>query len=176
VLTLVGLSGTGKSTVARLLAERWSWAYADVDERVESQAGRTITEIFAVDGEPVFRALESAQLNELLSGHHIVIAAGGGAPCQEHAMDAILEAGPCVWLSASPEVIAARVLQSEERPLLGSVDPARIVGHLSEQLDHREKVYTRAPFNVSTDQREPLAVVEAIEALLQAEGEGPWAP
>jgi shikimate kinase len=176
LLTLVGLSGTGKSTVARLLAERWDWTCADVDERVESEAGRTITEIFAVDGEPAFRALESAQLNQLLGGHHTVIAAGGGAPCQEHAMDAILEAGPCIWLSASPGVLAARVLQSEDRPLLGSVDAARIKDHLTEQLDHREKIYTRASFNVSTDQREPLAVVEAIEELLQAEAEGPWAP
>ncbi len=176
MLTLVGLSGTGKSTVARLLAERWNWTCADVDERVESQTGRKITEIFAVDGESAFRALESAQLKELLDGQHTVIAAGGGAPCQEHAMDAILEAGPCIWLSASPQVIAARVLESEERPLLGSVDSARIVDHLAKQLEHRESVYTRAPFNVSTDQRDPLAVVEAIEALLQAEGEGPWAP
>ena len=91
-------------------------------------------------------------------------------------MDKILAAGPCIWLSASLEVIAARVSQSEERPLLESVDTSRIVDHLSDQLGRREAVYTRAPFSVSTDDREPLAVVEAIEALLQAEGEGPWAP
>ena len=176
MLTLVGLSGTGKSTVARLLAERWNWACADVDERVESEAGRTIAEIFASDGESTFRALEAAQLTQALGGHHTIIAAGGGAPCQDQAMDAILAAGPCIWLSASLEVIASRVVESEERPLLGGVDTTRIVAHLSEQLQSREEVYIRAPFSVSTDEREPLAVVEAIEALLQAQGEGPWAP
>ena len=176
MLTLVGLSGTGKSTVARLLAERWDWACADVDKRVESEAGRTITEIFASEGESAFRALESEQLKAALSGHHTVIAAGGGAPCQSQAMDAILAAGPCIWLSASVEVIAARVIQSEERPLLESVDSSRIVAHLADQLDQREEVYTRAPFSVSTDDRDPVAVADAIEALLQAQGEGPWAP
>ncbi len=176
MLTLVGLSGTGKSTVARLLAERWNWSCADVDERVETESGRTITEIFASEGESAFRALESAQLKAALSGQHTVVAAGGGAPCEAEAMDAILAAGPCIWLSASLDVLAARVIQSEERPLLESVDSTRIVAHLSDQLDDREQVYTRAPFNVSTDERDPVAVAEAIEALLQAHGEGPWAP
>lgn len=176
MVTLVGLSGTGKSTVARLLAERWGWACADVDSRVETEAGRTIAEIFANDGEAAFRALESAQLKAVLSEERTVVAAGGGAPCQDNAMDEILAAGPCVWLSASMEVIAGRVIESEERPLLGSVDVARIVAHLTDQLKDRESVYTRAPYCVRTDSLEPLAIVEAIESELQARGEGPWAP
>ena len=176
MLTLVGLSGTGKSTVARLLAERWDWTCADVDQRVESEAGRTITEIFATDGEDAFRALESAQLRAVLDGDRTIVAAGGGAPCQGQAMDDILAAGPCVWLSASLPVIAGRVIDSEERPLLGTVDADRIVEHLAVQLEHRQQVYNRASFAVSTDGLEPLAVVEAIESHLQARGEGPWAP
>ena len=105
-----------------------------------------------------------------------VVAAGGGAPCHDSAMDEILAAGPCVWLSASMDVIAGRVIESEERPLLGTVDVTRIVAHLTGQLKERESVYTRAPYCVRTDTLEPLAVVEAIESELQASGEGPWAP
>lgn len=176
MLTLVGLSGTGKSTVARLLAERWAWACVDVDQRVEAAAQRSIAEIFADEGEPAFRALESAQLREVLANDKTVIAAGGGAPCHGDAMDEILSAGPCVWLHAAVDVLADRVIQSEERPLLGTVDKTRIMDHLSAQLTERESIYGRAHFSVSTEGREPTAIVDAIEALIRSSGEVPWAP
>jgi len=91
-------------------------------------------------------------------------------------MDAILDAGPCVWLSAQPTTLAARVTQSEERPLLQIADPDAVVAHLVTQLDHRRAVYTRAPYQVETDELEPMAVVETIETILQQAGVGPWAP
>jgi shikimate kinase len=176
VLTLVGLSGTGKTTIARMLSERWGWVCADLDSQVEDQAGCSIPEIFARDGEPTFRAMESAQLNRALGQEKVVVAAGGGAPCEPGAMDSILEAGPCIWLSALPQTLALRVTESEERPLLAAADPDAVVAHLADQLSQRQDIYTRAPFVIDTDGRMPLEVVEAIEALLKAEGTGPWAP
>jgi len=175
VLTLVGLSGTGKSTVARLLAERWGWTCADLDQRVEAQAGRTIPEIFAAEGEPAFRSMESNELRQALATNESVVAAGGGAPCEPGAMDAILGAGPVVWLSAEATVLADRVTQSEERPLLQIADPDAVIAHLSVQLEQRREVYSRAPYSLDTTGLPPEAVVQAIEELLQAEGGGPWA-
>ena len=174
-IALGGFMGVGKSAVGQELSGSLDLPFHDLDTILEDEFG-PISEQFMRDGEDAFRALESAQLRAVLDGDRTIVAAGGGAPCQGQAMDDILAAGPCVWLSASLPVIAGRVIDSEERPLLGTVDADRIVEHLAVQLEHRQQVYNRASFAVSTDGLEPLAVVEAIESHLQARGEGPWAP
>ncbi|TNF32026.1 MAG: hypothetical protein EP329_11395, partial [Deltaproteobacteria bacterium] len=106
ILTLIGQMGAGKSTVAELLAERWArhgFRVVDLDDAIVARAGRPIPEIFARDGEAAFRALERAALTAVLAEDRVILATGGGAPCQPGAMDAILAAGPAVWLDAAPE-------------------------------------------------------------------------
>ena len=78
-IILVGFMGTGKSTVSRLLAERLGWKRIDTDEEMVRQAGKAIPDIFAQDGETVFRDWESRVLNEVLGGSRHVVATGGGA-------------------------------------------------------------------------------------------------
>lgn len=142
---LVGQMGAGKSTVARLVAERRpGFAAVDLDALVEARAGAPIAEIFRTRGEPAFRALEAEVLAELLtSAEPLVIATGGGAPCQPGAIERMRAAGVVIWLCAPPEVLAARAL-GDTRPLLSGLDHAGAARYLASQLEVRRPFYEQA--------------------------------
>lgn len=109
VITLIGYRGSGKSTVARPLAERLGWSWIDADTVIEQVAGRTIKEIFAAEGEPGFRERERQVMAELLGRTELVIAAGGGAILNAATRKLVKQAGPAVWLQASLQTLQARI-------------------------------------------------------------------
>lgn len=155
ILTLIGTRGTGKTTVAPLLAARLGWDWIDADIELERQAGRTIREIFAADGEPVFRQLERANLISLLQRDRLVLAAGGGAILNADTRRDFREAGPVVWLQARPETVAARVMAdpvtSARRPNLTSTGGSEEFRTI---LQQREPLYREtATLVVTTDDR-----------------------
>jgi shikimate kinase len=108
-LLLIGYRGTGKSTVARLVAERLGWPWVDADVELERQAGKSIAAIFADDGEQAFRELESRVLAELVGLDRHVLALGGGVVLRPENRELIKKAGGVIWLTADPETILARV-------------------------------------------------------------------
>ena len=109
VITLIGYRGTGKSTLAAPLAQRFGWEWIDADVELERRAGRSIKEIFATDGEPEFRRLERELLAELLKRDRLVLAAGGGAILNEATRADMKSAGPVIWLQASADTIERRL-------------------------------------------------------------------
>jgi shikimate kinase len=132
LITLIGYRGTGKSTIAPRLALRLKFDWVDADVELENYTGRSIREIFATDGEPEFRRIEREVLAQLLKRDRLVVAAGGGAILNEATRQEIREAGPVVWLQASVETIARRILRdgtvSTHRPNLtstGGIDEIR---------------------------------------------------
>jgi shikimate kinase / 3-dehydroquinate synthase len=133
---LIGLSGSGKSTVGERVASALGWGFIDVDRQLESRVGRPIPEIFVEDGEEVFRELESAELESCLSRQRVVVATGGGAittPRGRH----VIEDGFSVWLSVSPSCAAARLAANpatEERPLLNGDLQDRLATLLKERI------------------------------------------
>lgn len=155
ILTLIGTRGTGKTTVAPLLAAKLGWDWIDADIELERQAGRTIRDIFATDGEPVFRQLERDNLVRLLQRDRWVLSAGGGAILNADTRRDFRAAGPVVWLQARPETVAARVLADPltagQRPNLtstGGVEEFRVI------LKQREPLYREtASLSVVTDDR-----------------------
>ena len=108
-LVLIGYRGTGKSDVARVLASRLGWPWFDADEQIEALAGKSIAEIFAQDGEPVFRDWETRVVGELSERSDTVLALGGGAVMRSENRAAMLRQGRVVWLTASPATILRRV-------------------------------------------------------------------
>ena len=122
---LVGMPGAGKTTVGRMLAERLGWPFVDVDQRIEREAGRSVSEIFAADGEAAFRAREAAAVRALSGeARSTVIAPGGGAPCFGDSLAAMQQSGLVVWLRApAAEVFAG--LDFASRPLLSDGDDPR---------------------------------------------------
>jgi shikimate kinase len=119
-LVLVGLMGSGKTTVGRLLAARLHRPFFDSDEMVEARTGRTVREIFEADGEAAYRPLETdALLDALGSTEPAVIAAAGGVVLSPVNRDALRRgAAKVVWLRASPALLVERALRQDHRPLL----------------------------------------------------------
>ena len=160
-LVLVGLMGSGKTTVARLAADRLGRRVIDSDVVIERATGRTVREIFAADGEEAFRTLETAALlAALASPEPAVIAAAGGVVLREENRAALKQANArVVWLCATPEVLLGRVMSGAHRPLLDD-DPA---GTLQRMHAQREALYREvADAIVLVDHRSPADVVEAV--------------
>ncbi len=166
-ITLIGYRATGKTTLARLLAERLHWAWIDADVEIERRAGKAIARIFAEDGEPAFRDLEAAVTADLCRRTPLVLAAGGGAPLRPDNRRAIRAAGKVVWLTARPETIHARMsgdaTTASRRPSLTDHDALAEIVHL---LARREPVYREAAdLVIDTEGKTPDQV--AAEILLK---------
>lgn len=119
-IALVGLSGSGKSTIAPLLASRLGYGDSvDLDRLIERRFGRSVDEIFAEDGEAAFRRAEADALAEALAGPPVVIATGGGIVLQQDNRSLLRSRATVVWLRASPTHLAERLADTTEaRPLL----------------------------------------------------------
>jgi shikimate kinase len=161
---LIGPRGSGKTTVGRLLAARLGWAFVDADEELETRAARSIADIFAVDGEPAFRALESDVLRDLAARYRHVIACGGGVVLRPDNREILRTTGHCVWLTGDPATLADRLAvdptTADRRPALTAL-PGR--DEIEVVLREREPLYREvAHLTVATDGRSPDDVVSAI--------------
>lgn len=123
-VALYGFMGVGKSTVGKILSERLSYGFVDMDEMIERQAGMKINDIFAAEGEKGFRALERKVVMEVAGKDRHVIACGGGAVLDPENAEALSRNSVLVLLTASIDEIVERTRGSDERPLL-NVDDAR---------------------------------------------------
>ncbi|MEZ6123472.1 MAG: shikimate kinase AroL [Planctomycetaceae bacterium] len=164
IVTLIGYRGCGKSSVGPLLADRLGCRCADSDLLIEQRAGKSIARIFAEDGEPAFRSLESEVLNDLLTQPSLVIAAGGGAILSEANRQRMRQAGPVVWLKASPATLAARitgdVTSAARRP---SLTGKSIADEVAEVLTFREPLYAgAASLIIDAENQTPQQIVEFI--------------
>jgi shikimate kinase len=120
-LILIGLMGAGKTTVGRRCAEQLQRAFVDTDDLIVAQAGATVAEIFAAEGEKAFRARERAAVADAVaSPDPLVIACGGGSMVDAENRRAVRDAGFVVWLACTPTELAARVERdgTASRPLL----------------------------------------------------------
>ena len=114
---LVGFMCAGKSTVARTLAHRLGWTFEDLDELIEARERRSVTEIFAEDGEATFREMERAILWDLHPQRHVVVATGGGTFADTANRAFIANDGASVWLDVSFETVIERLPSDGKRPL-----------------------------------------------------------
>jgi shikimate kinase len=163
-LVLIGYRATGKTTLARLLAERLGWRWIDADVEIERRAGKSIAEIFADDGEPAFRDLEAEVIAELARQPRLVLAAGGGAPMRLENRRAMRACGQVIWLKARPETIHARMsgdaTTTARRPNLTSSGGLEEIVQL---LTQRKSIYQEsAHLEVDTEGKSPAQVADEI--------------
>lgn len=172
-IILVGFMATGKSHVGRIIARTSSRRMADLDEEIVRRARKPIHRIFSEDGEAVFRAMERHAALTLCEGGNKVIAAGGGAFAQELTRQVLLDSGTVFCLTAKPETIHYRITRGNPnaavRPMLTGGDP---LDRIRQLLDERAPAYAHADHTVSTDDRTPEQVAEAILTLYHHGAEG----
>ncbi len=164
-IVLVGMMGSGKTSVGRRFAARLGLDFADADAEIEAAAGMTVPEIFAKHGEAYFRDGERRVVARLLDERQRVLATGGGAFMSQQTRERIAAQGVSVWLKADLDVLLRRVRKRSNRPLLANVDAEETLRRL---MAERYPVYAQADFTVISREGPHEAVVESIVNTLEA--------
>lgn len=172
-VTLIGYRGTGKSTVAALIASRLGCEWIDADAVLESRLGTTIAAVIRDRGEPAFRATETEILGDLLGSCRGVLATGGGVVLRPENRALLSESGrPVVWLTASADVIRGRLAADpttrDRRPALTAADP---LAEVEAALAARLPLYKEcADVNFDTGTERPVVIADRIVHWLAAHG------
>ena len=144
---LVGLPGSGKTTVGRLVAAALGAEFVDLDEAIERRTGKSVPRIFAEDGETAFRALEADVGSAVLRARPAVVAPGGGFAASERTRELARSSGLVVYLETDPQEAVRRLGGAAGRPLLEGGDPERRMASL---LAERGALYRESECAVDT--------------------------
>ena len=162
-LWLLGLSGSGKSTVGPRLAQALGLPWVDTDAEIARDSGKSIPEIFAKEGEEAFREKEATVLAKVAAGPASVISCGGGMILRETNRQTMASTGLRVYLRADPASLARRLHSSEDRPLLSGKSPEET---LADQLTQRARGYEESEIQIDVARLTPDEVVAAIQQKL----------
>ncbi|HBH22575.1 MAG TPA: shikimate kinase [Cytophagales bacterium] len=167
---LIGMPGSGKTTIGSALAKKMNLATIDLDYEIEKHEGVSISTIFKNKGEVYFRDLEAEVLREVikLSVPHI-ISTGGGAPCFHDNLAKILDSGTSIYLSLKPETLYRRHgKKAQNRPLLTGLEGEALYEELLSKLKKRGPFYERAQIIIPCDGKNiPEITQEIYERLLK---------
>lgn len=165
-VVLVGLMGAGKSTIGRRLAQVLDVSFIDSDNEIIEAAGCSVSDIFDIHGEEIFRDLEQRIVLRLLDREPSIIATGGGSFMNANIRKAVKEKAISVWLKAELEVLVERVSRRNTRPLLEKGDKREILGRL---MQDRYPVYAEADLTIDSSNDAHEAVVRRILEALKAQ-------
>jgi shikimate kinase len=166
-IVLVGLPGSGKSTVGRLVAQGLSAPLIDIDGLLVREMGMPVSQIFGMVGEARFREMERDAVNAAQGGNPGVIVPGGGWAAQPGQLEAAMALSLVLYLRCLPATAVSRSQQGEVRPVLAG-DPAQRMRAL---LEEREPFYLLAHHTVQTEHKAPEAVAAEIMGLARLHGE-----
>ncbi len=164
-IILVGMMGSGKSSIGRRLAAALDLPFTDADAEIEQAAGMSIDDMFRVHGEPYFREGEERVIRRLLQGGPQVLSTGGGAIMSEQTRSAIAKSGISIWLDAPIDLLLQRVSRRDNRPLLKTDDPRTVLERL---LSERRPYYARADLKFESRDVPHEVAVDEVLALLSS--------
>jgi shikimate kinase len=161
-IVLIGMMGTGKSVVGKVLEEKTGLRRFDTDEVVSSKSKMPVNEIFSTHGEGHFRDLETETLRSMSLEEPAIIVTGGGIVVRGENVDLLRQLGTVVWLDADQATLRMRIRRLSDRPLLQTANPEAT---LSELLVAREPLYRKAAdLRVDISQKNPEEIAELILA------------
>jgi shikimate kinase len=168
IISLVGMPGSGKSTVGRQLARQLGWRFVDSDHQIEQRIGGSVRGYFEQHGEAAFRDLEQQVIAELCQSDRTVLATGGGAVLREVNRRALTRDTQVVYLRSTPEELFRRLRHDTHRPLLQVRDPLR---RLRELYQERDPLYRdSAAFVIETGRPSVPMLVNMILMQLELAG------
>jgi shikimate kinase len=156
---LVGFMGTGKTAAGKGIARRLKQRFLDLDSLIEQREKKTISQIFAGDGESYFRSLEKQTLKNISNQRSLVVSCGGGIVLDKENIQIMKQAGVMVCLSSRPEVILARTRGYKHRPLLNMAGPEK---RIEELLRIRAPFYAQADYTIDTSDLTVASVVNEV--------------
>lgn len=164
---LIGFMGSGKTHWGRLLSEKLGIRFFDLDEQITANAGKSIPEIFAIDGEEHFRLLEKEVLQTLTASHEqFILSTGGGTPCYFNNIDFMNEAGTTVWIHTPADLLFTRLVkEKEKRPLIRDLSDEQLRSFISKKYADRRMYYEQASLIV---EEEPVQLEKLIETIFHA--------
>ena len=154
---LIGMMGSGKSTVGKTLSEKMHKPFIDLDSEIEKATGKNISEIFDIDGEEQFRKMETKQLKQYSES---IVACGGGIVLKDENREFINENGATILLTASMEELSHRLSDSGNRPLLADDNTEEALKKL--WLERQLHYLNTADFTIETDGKNPEQLTEEI--------------
>jgi shikimate kinase len=165
LIFLIGMMGSGKTTLGKELAEKLGYTFLDLDAVIEQSENRTIAEIFATEGQERFREVERQTLQTIVANYkQAIVATGGGTPCFFDNMTLMNIAGETIFLDVPVKKIAQRLSKSDlsARPLLAGKTQSHLISFLGETLSERRRFYEQAKYIVAS----PPYTINALLALL----------
>ena len=165
-IVLIGYMGSGKSTVAKTLAQVLGYRALDLDTFIETEVGMNIQSIFDSKGEVFFRKKETEALSEILKTKDAVIALGGGTPCYGKNLDIIKNQTDCktIYLKSSIQSLTERLFTDKStRPLISHLETkSELNEFIGKHLFERSKIYEQSDLTVITDKKRVKDIVESI--------------
>ena len=161
VIILVGMMGSGKSTVGQLLSKKLGFEFIDTDQMIVDNEQLSINEIFDNNGEAYFRDLEKNILDEV-DFSNVVIATGGGLPVFKNNMDILIDRGTTIYLKISAAEVYFRVKEFNNRPLFENSIPK-----VQQILNDRKGFYSKAKISIDCTGKRPSEIVDEIRTSLK---------
>ena len=157
---IVGMPGSGKSTMARYLCSKTKFNYLDLDEEIEKKSQKSVTEIFRDEGQEYFRSLETKLLKEIINKEKIfILSTGGGTPCFNKNMELMKKNGITIFLNTSIDTLIERVSRKNKRPLFNSKNIKETINNM---FNERIKYYNQSRFSVKdNDRKEALSIINS---------------
>lgn len=163
LIVFIGMMGSGKTTVGKLLAENLGYSFFDIDKEIEKTENKTISEIFKEKGEQYFREIEAKKIKEFVNLQKSIISLGGGA-FERIETQEILKDKITIYLKANAETIYERIKKEEHRPLLkDNISVEKINSILRKRLENYEK----ARYEIDTNNKTPQEITEEILGVMK---------